>query len=335
MAYTAGDTILDDEYNTFVGQNTSPFGYNIFAGTTAAASGNYDQGLGQSNISTVSAGGTITAAQWNSLWTAMNNIANHTNVDTGGGAGVLASTAAVSSGDTIAIKAALITDLAALSAEVAAGSPSATATTTTAVLQTGTSSSTWYGSFTSTFTINFTNANQMRWFFNQGGKVQVYGARTGNGNTGGTANNKDLSWDSLYTALGNITIASKSSTRSGTGETQDVLTDLTLGFHDLDNTEKLIIRLAESTAPYTANYIDVTAQLDAAVGTSTQLTVRVKSIDGAADDTYTAGNTDLVDATVDRNGTHQHYLKTINPNTTEGLATVYTPSSTAVSAATT
>ena len=322
MAYTAGDPILDDEYNTFVNNAVSPYGYNHFAGT---GSGVY--GLGQSAISTVAATNTITAAQWNSLWTAMDNIANHTN-DT------LTSTAAVSTGNTIAIKAALATDLATLAASVAAGSPNATALTTTAVLQTGTSSSTWYGTFTSTFTINFSNANQMRWFFNSGGKIQVYGARTGNGATGGGATSKDSNWTTLYSNLGNITIGALASTRSGSGATLTT-NGLANGFHDLSTGETTIIRLTEDTAPYTANYIDVTAQLNAAVGSATTMTVRVKSIDGSADTTYTSGNTSGVNATPDRNGTHQHYLKTINPTTAQGLGTAYTPSSTGVSAATT
>ena len=49
MAYSAGDPILDDEYNVFVNNSSSPFGYNHFAGT---GSGVY--GLGQYSISTVS-----------------------------------------------------------------------------------------------------------------------------------------------------------------------------------------------------------------------------------------------------------------------------------------
>ena len=75
MAYTAGDTILDDEYNNFLdGASPGAYGINHIMGTGAGA-----YGLGQTALSTVSAGNTITAAQWNSLFTAMNNIANHTN----------------------------------------------------------------------------------------------------------------------------------------------------------------------------------------------------------------------------------------------------------------
>ena len=57
MAYSAGDSILDDEYNAFVGSSSDPYGYNHFAGP---GSGVY--GLNQSTISTVSAGDTVQAS---------------------------------------------------------------------------------------------------------------------------------------------------------------------------------------------------------------------------------------------------------------------------------
>ena len=133
MAYTAGATILDDEYNAFVNNSSSPFGYNHFAGTGSA-----QYGLGQSAISTVSAGGTVNASQWNALMTGITNIANHTNDS-------MTSRSAVSSGDTVAILSAVAADLATLAASVAGGSPSATALTTSSAKQTSDSSSTWYG----------------------------------------------------------------------------------------------------------------------------------------------------------------------------------------------
>ena len=39
MGYTAGDPILDDEYNNFVNSSSDPFGYNHFAGTGATVYG--------------------------------------------------------------------------------------------------------------------------------------------------------------------------------------------------------------------------------------------------------------------------------------------------------
>jgi hypothetical protein len=110
MSYTAGQTILDDEFLAFINSSSDPYGINHIAGTGAGA-----YGLGESSVSSVTAGDTITAAQWNSLWSTMDNVANHTNV-------ALTSTTAVSGGDAIAIKSALITDLAALATAVATGS---------------------------------------------------------------------------------------------------------------------------------------------------------------------------------------------------------------------
>ena len=135
MGYVAGEKILDDEYNTFVNSSSDPFGYNHFAGTGAL---NY--GLGLTEITVNTAGDTITAAEWNTLFTGMDNVANHTN-DT------LTSTAARSAGDTIAIKSALVADLASLAAEVAGGSTSATAISAGSELQSSVSSgSRWVGS---------------------------------------------------------------------------------------------------------------------------------------------------------------------------------------------
>ena len=76
MAYAAGDTIKATEFNTFVASSSDPFGYNHFAGT---GSGVY--GLGQTEIAQVTAGaGTITAAQFNSLLTGIDNIAKTANL---------------------------------------------------------------------------------------------------------------------------------------------------------------------------------------------------------------------------------------------------------------
>ena len=57
MAYTSGDTILDDHYNDFATSVNAIWG-----------SGSGDRGYGQTNtVSSVSAGSTITASQWSTL----------------------------------------------------------------------------------------------------------------------------------------------------------------------------------------------------------------------------------------------------------------------------
>ena len=317
MGYTAGDTILDDEYNTFVNNSSSPFGYNHFAGT-----GSTVYGLGQTPISTVAAGGTVNASQWNALMTGITNIANHTN-DT------ITSRSAVSSGDTIAILNAVAADLATLAASVAAGCPNATALTTSSAKQNSDSSSTWYGTHTVEHSITFANADTMRHFFNAGGKINVSKSRTGNGASGGGATTKDSNWTNLYAALGTIAIGSQASTRSGSGETLTT-NGLANGFHDLGTGYTHIIRLTEATSPYTGNYIDVHAKLNAAVGSSTVMTVKTTAVDGAADDTYTSGNTSGVDATPDRNGQHTATITVTSVTDAQGLASAIAESATAV-----
>ena len=317
MAYQAGDKILDDEYNNFVSSSSDPYGYNHFAGT---GSGVY--GLGQTHITTVAAGDTIQATHWNSLFTGMDNIANHTNDS-------ITSTAQRSAGDPDAIKSALVADLASLAAEVAGGSTSATALTTSSAKQSSSSSSTWYNSHTVEHSVTFASADTMRHFFNAGGKIRILKDRTGNGGSGGGATTKDTNWTNLYAALGNFDINAQTSTRSGSGETLTT-NGLSNGFHDLGTSYTHLIRLTEATSPYTGNYIDVHAKLNAAVGSATVITIKTTAVDGAADNTYTSGNTSGVDATPDRNGTHRHQTFVTSVTNAQGLASAIAESSTAV-----
>ena len=67
MAYTSGDTILDDHYNDFRTSVNAIWGVGL-----------NDQGYGQTNIvSSVSAGTTITATQWTTLLARITSAANH------------------------------------------------------------------------------------------------------------------------------------------------------------------------------------------------------------------------------------------------------------------
>jgi hypothetical protein len=314
MAYQAGDTILDDEYNTFVNSSSSPFGYNHFAGTGAL-----QYGLGESAIATVSAGDTVQASSWNTLFTAMDTIAGHT-------ADSLTSRSAVSAGDPIAIKAAVEADLATLAASVAAGSPNTTALTTSSTLQNPQSSSTWYGSFTTEVSATFASADAMRFFFNAGGKIRIDPIRIGNGATGGGATGKDSEWDAIYNAVGNLDIGSQATTRSESGET--LTTDgLANGFHDLTTSYTTLIKISSDTYPYTANNIEIQAKLDAAVGTAITITVKTISTDGAADLTFSDAS---ADNTAYRNGQHEHRLISINTTTGGGLANAYSPSGSSI-----
>jgi len=300
MAYTAGDTILDDEYNTFVNSSSSPFGYNHFAGP---GSGVY--GLNQATISTVSAGNTINASNWNSLFTGLDNISNHTNVG-------ITSTS-VSAGDTIAIKAALIGDLANLAAAVAGGSTGATAISTAAA-GTSTNAGTWNSTSTIERSVTFANNNTMRAFFNGGGYI-----RANPGTSGTTDGLKDTVFQELEAAFGNIDIKAQSSTRSGSGETLTT-NGLANGFHDLGTGYTTILKLTSNNADYTSNTLEIQAKLDAAPSSATVITIKQIATDPADDTTYTSPNTSGVPANPNEAPAISLAITEGYPNNTEGLA---------------
>ncbi len=300
MAYSAGDPILDDEYNVFVGSSSDPFGYNHFAGT-----GSTIYGLGESSISTVSAGDTINASHWNTLFTGLDNIANHTNDSI--------TSSSVSAGDTIAIRSALVADLASLAAEVAAGSTSATALGTNAV---GSSSNgaTWNGTSTIERSVTFANANKMRHFFNAGGKIRVDPSCTT-----GIDGDKDTVFNDLtVTAIGNLDIGAHATTRSGSGETLTT-NGLGNGFHDLGTGYTVLIKLTSDNSGYTSNTVEISAKLNAAVGTGVTITVKMVSTDAADDTTFSSNNLSSVPTNPNEAPIMTMALIEVHPTAAQGL----------------
>ena len=277
MGYSAGDAILDDEYNTFVASTSDPFGYNHFAG---AGAGVY--GLNQSSISTVSAGDAIAASSWNALFTGMDNIANHTNVS------ITASS--VSAGDAIAIRSALVANLASLAAAVAAGSVNATALDTAAV-GSSTSGSTWNGTATIERSVTFANSATMRAFFNGGGSIRIDPSCIT-----GIDGLKDTVFNDLtVTAIGNLDFGAHATTRSGSGETLTT-NGLANGFHDISTSYVTLIKLTSDNSGYTSNTVEIFAKLNAAPASATVVTIKLVATDAAGDDTFTSGNTASVPA---------------------------------------
>ena len=301
MAYSAGDAILDDEYNVFVNSSSDPFGYNHFAGPGSA-----QYGLNQSTISTVSAGDTVQASSWNALFTGLDNIANHTNVSI--------TSSSVSAGDAIAIRSALVSDLANLAAAVAGGSTSATAISTNAV-GSSTNSGTWNSTSTIERSVTFANNNTMRAFFNAGGFIRI-----DPGTSGSVDGLKDTVFSDLTsTAIGNLDLKSQSTTRSGSGETLTT-NGLANGFHDLGTGYTTLIKLTSDNSNYTSNTVEISAKLDAAVGSATVLTIKMVSTDAADDTTFTAGNTDSVPENPNEAPAMVLALIEHFPNDTQGLA---------------
>ena len=321
MGYVAGEKILDDEYNNFVSSSSDPFGINHLIGT---GDGRY--GLGNSGVITTLTGNTglITAAQWNLLFTAMDNLTNHTN-DT------LTSTAARVAGDPIAIKSALVADLATLSASVAAGCTSATAIAEGSELQSSVSSTRWVGSHIVEHSITFSSNANLRHFFNAGGTMRMKFTRNSGGTAGGsTATSKDSSVDELITAIGNFDLKSQVSTRSGSGET--VTTNgLANGIYDLGTGYTVLLKLTQSSGTYTDMYIQIEAKLNAAVASAVTVTMKYSLVDAdSGDSAYTSGNLSSIDVNENFIGVTDFALHIVAPTTAQGLASVATIDSSAV-----
>jgi hypothetical protein len=262
MTYSIGGLIQAADYNGFVGPTAS-------GGTANAnlndiwAVGATDKGWGQTVVSNPITGDTVTATQWATLVTNMSTAGNHT------GVALTARTAPVV-GDTIAILAAVNTDLTNLTTgrgnAVASGTEYGTFTGTTSKT-TGTGSGQTGWTITFTHTITFPTSQQARYFWNAGGLVRIQYGKTS------TGTDHDADWNTLSGQCGSIfisgrvnsaaqTIAGTSYTGTtrigGSGGTQTTLATTT-GWYQLTTSPTTIFQLNNATSPYTPEYIRTTA----------------------------------------------------------------------------
>jgi len=298
MAYQAGDTILDDEYNTFIQGGASAVNHSVANVNTLWGSGTSDKGYGESTtLSTVSAGTTITATQWVNLLNRCNTIASHQGT-------TLTSITNPTTGDTIEAYTALSTNITTLTTNRGNAAASGSDITTNGTVS---GTTTWDVSAVTTRTVTFASANAARYFFNAGGMIRLSASLTG---TSGDA--KSLEWADLLSQCGTIaftggtatqTIAGTSytgTTKIGGSGSPTVLTTTT-GFYDLTpgGAATTIFTQYADSAPYTANYVTLSVALNA---TSTILTFVWGNYDAATDTIAPAAGTgdalDVVDGTL-------------------------------------
>lgn len=260
MAYTAGDTILDDEYNTFVTGDAAGTGTHTVANVNSVwGAGSGDKGWGQSStISAVSAGTTISATQWNNFLGRIETLAAHQG-------STVTDYTALTTGDTITAYSTVATDLSTVynnrfnCAAVGTGINSSSARTTA-----------WNPTVDTTQQLAFSSADTMRYFFNAGGTVRLSFSRSG-----GTSNDKNTEWTDLCSRAGTVwfsgsashTVAGQALTGTtkvggNTGGTGSAVSNI--DFHDLTGSFQQIFIQYADTAPYTANYIKVEALVSGA-----------------------------------------------------------------------
>ena len=251
MTYSSGGLIQATDYNGFV-STTSGANVNTVWGT-----GSTDSGWGQTALSTVSAAGTVTATQWASLVNTLSSMGAQTNT-------TITSRTAPTTGSTIAILAALNTDLTNITTNrqnAAAVGSQYTSWTGTNSKTSATSGSPW--SITFTNTITWASADAARYFFNAGGLIKIDVSKTATGATG------DPEWNDLANTLcGDIYITGGTATQTiagtaytgttkigGTGSPNTLAT--TTGWYDLTAgaAATIVYKQFADTAPYTNNFI--------------------------------------------------------------------------------
>ena len=268
MTYSAGGLIQATDYNGFI-STTADANVNGIWGT-----GSGDRGYGQSARATVSAAGTITAAQWATLVNTISTMASHQST-------TITSRTAPTTRDLITILSNLNTDLGTLTTRrgfaVASGTEIVAFTgTTSKTAATGSGSTAW--TITFTHTITFASADAARYFWNAGGIARIRFSKTSTGQLA------DAEWNDLANTLtGDIritgrvagaaqTIAGTSYTGTtkigGTGTPNILLT--TTGWYNLTTSNTNIYKQFADTAPYTGQFINVAART---AGSGTQLII--------------------------------------------------------------
>ena len=254
MAYTIGDTILDDHYNGFATSVNTIWG-----------SGSGDSGYGQtSTVSAVSAGATITAAQWTTLLARISSAASHQSSS-------ITAISNPSAGDTISAYTALSTNIGTITTNrLNVHARQAVANTNRD------NTATFTGTLTFTHKWAWGSANQARYFFNAGGRLSISGSQSGHG-----SDSKGNEWATLLTQVGTYYVYAQTAGKSGGSGSPTTNLTTTAGYHDLTSSYVTVFQQYEDTGPYTANYVQWQLRTQDA-GASVE--ANCLWVDGAADD---------------------------------------------------
>jgi len=202
MTYSAGNTIVDDDYNIFATGNAAGSGDASVANiNTILGTGSGIFGYGQSGgLAAVAAGSVVQASEWANMLTRNTLLASHQGTS-------ITAISNPSGGDTIAAYSALSANITAtyngkLNA-AASGSDASVSSVSTAG---------WNTSSVLTKTFTFASRNQLRYFFNAGGLIRCSWSRTG-----GTGSSQNTSWTNTLTAAGTIVISGAGASKTIAG----------------------------------------------------------------------------------------------------------------------
>jgi hypothetical protein len=260
MTYSVGGLIQATDYNGFVS-------------TTGNANINatWNSTYGQTALSTVSAGGTVTATQWASLNNTLTSLGNHQ-------ATALTSRTSPSAGNTIAILSNLGSDVGncwtnRYSAYASGSQYTAWTGTASQTAQVGRTNTAWTITFTDTVT--FANATAATNFWGGGGLMKIQFSKSS------TGKDADADWNNFITNIcGAVFLSSDGSSKviagttylgtkvvGGSGTPSTLATGT--GWNQLTTTPVIIYQQFDTQYTYTGDYVQVTA----AATSSTVLTL--------------------------------------------------------------
>jgi hypothetical protein len=241
MTYASGGLIEATDYNNLVGSNPTDV-----AGTLnrILSTGFSDRGYGQTAVSQVSVGNTVTAAQWASLINNLNNCYAHQ-------LGTTTSLAAPTAGTLVTWSSSLagyITDI--NNFRLQSANLGSTATYSGSISMSAAASVAATGS--ATRVVTFSSVDACRYFWNAGGNIQIDIVSTTNNN--GTSRSESIR-TLTYTNFNDKQIRARSaSARSGSGGI--VTTDIqTSGFYELNTGYTTFVRINGTSYPYSGDYV--------------------------------------------------------------------------------
>lgn len=264
MTYVAQGLIQPTDYNS-----------RVTTLNTSWANGANDFGYGQTGLSGVSPGTTVTSAQWSSLFNTITAMATHQGT-------AIFNMPNPSTGSLIAA----VNDLDGNLALISANRLSAALNGTQFTAYTGTNSqtsSTGTGPWTLTFssTVTFANQNEARYFFNAGGRIKIETSKTSTGLPGDSDWNflASILMGDIYITAGNVSgynIAGQTYfgiDKIGGSGTPSLLVS-NAGWYQLTPAAAFVpvYRQFSTTAPYNNNSITVSVSKNAA---QTQLNIQV------------------------------------------------------------
>ena len=300
MTYASQNLVQASDYNTFAGGNIANVSSQL---NSVLGSGKGNAGYGQSAVSNVTAqSDLITATQWTTLVNGVNKVRKHqsgagfTNLSTYTAATIVNANNDIASNITTAYTNRLTFAANGTTTTGSTYSPNFTAPNDTNP-----------ATFEITRTATFASADQARYFFNAGGKINF--VVTGVTNGGSTNRGASLATLAATNFASLAFLAANNGGRTGAGGTV-TSSDTGLGYYDATTANATAILLTGTTSSYTSDTCTVTMKTNGAQGSNndngTVMNINMVLFSGAQSPAFD----DSIDITVN------HRVDVVYPSTT-------------------